>query len=250
LLGNDVTRLEGLLNYRFRDPVWLERALTHRSAAHERNSGRATDNEQLEFLGDSILGFCISEWLFKRFPHLNEGELSKIRSQLVSAANLIKIARQLSLGDFLYLGKGEEKTGGRKKRTLLVDAYEALLAAICLDGGLEASRRFIYSCFQKDFDALEAGDFDLNDFKSQLQEKLQSLRLPAAQYVIAGESGPDHKKVFAIDLKVNGKKLATGHGETKKGAEQEAARRALEIDLQTTFPVMEPGADSQDQKEE
>lgn len=249
MLDEDLKRLEKLMNYRFRDPVWLERALTHRSAAHERNSGRATDNEQMEFLGDSILGFSISDWLFKRFPHLNEGELSKIRSQLVSAANLIKMARQLNLGEFLYLGKGEEKTGGRKKRTLLVDAYEALIAAIYLDGGLEASRQFIYACFKKDFDALESGDFDLNDFKSQLQEKLQSLRLPAAQYVVAGESGPDHEKVFAIELRLRGKKLTTGYGETKKGAEQEAARRALEMDSPTALEASEPGENGRESTE-
>ncbi len=222
------SRLQDKLGYFFRHPELLERALTHRSAANERNGSFSQDNEQLEFLGDSILGFLVSDFLFQAFSSLSEGELSKTRAHLVSSANLFRIATQLELGDFLHLGKGEEKTGGRKKQALLVNAFEALVAAIYLDGGLHETTMFVKRCFHEDLEALETGTFFTRDFKSQLQERLQALRFPPAEYSVIKESGPDHKKLFSVELKVSGKKLTEGHGETKKRAEQEAARLALE----------------------
>jgi ribonuclease-3 len=220
--------LDDILGYSFKSQTLLDRALTHSSAANERSTTTREDNEQLEFLGDSIIGFFISDYLYQKFTRLSEGDLSKIRAHLVSATNLFKIAGQLELGKFLHLGRGEEKSGGRKKQALLVDAFEALVAAIYLDGGLNEARQFVLTSFRKDFEALGSGSFYLKDFKSQLQERLQALRLPPAEYSIVSESGPDHRKQFFVELRIRGKKLSEGQGETKKGAEQEAARLALE----------------------
>jgi ribonuclease-3 len=219
--------IEHLLGHTFKHPHLLELALTHSSAAHERRVSPSKDNEQFEFLGDSVLGLIISDYLFHHFHDLNEGALSKLRAHLVSSANLFKLAHQLSLGDFLILGKGEEKSGGRKKQAVLADAFEAVVAAIFLDGGLLAAQRFVCRVFKADFEAAESGQFHSPDFKSQLQEKLQALRIANTEYSVIKEMGPDHRKTFWIELRINGKKLSEGHGDTKKLAEQEAARLAL-----------------------
>jgi ribonuclease III len=228
LLTSEINRLEQILQYTFRDPSWLDRALTHSSAMSEAHQLKTGDNEQLEFLGDAILGFCVSDHLFRNFPGWNEGDLSKIRSQLVSASNLFKVAQKLNLGDFLYLGHGEEKTGGRKKRTLQVDALEALIAAVYLDGGLEPARRFILACFELDFQELKQGTFHLQDFKSRLQERLQSMKISGGDYIVASQAGPEHEKVFTVEFQLDGKKISEGKGPSKKSAEQEAARMALQ----------------------
>lgn len=220
-------KLEQLLGHTFKHRNLLELALTHSSAAHERKASPSKDNEQFEFLGDSVLGLIISDYLFHHFHHLDEGELSKLRAHLVSSANLFKLTRQLKLGDFLILGKGEEKTGGRKKQAVLADAFEAVVAAVFLDGGLLAARRFVYRVFEADFKAAENGQFHSPDFKSQLQEKLQALRIANAEYFVIKEMGPDHRKSFWVELRINGKRLSEGLGDTKKLAEQEAARMAL-----------------------
>ena len=224
---SEFKKVEHLLGHTFKHRNLLERALTHSSAANERKTSTLKDNEQIEFLGDSVLGLIISDYLFHHFPHLNEGELSKLRAHLVSSANLFKLARHLNLGDFLILGKGEEKTGGRKKQAVLADALEAVVAAIFLDGGLLAARRFVYRIFKSDFQTAESGQFHSPDFKSQLQEKLQALRIASAEYTVIKEMGPDHRKSFWVELRINGKRLSEGHGDTKKLAEQEAARQAL-----------------------
>jgi ribonuclease-3 len=223
-----ISRLEETLSYSFRQPDLLAQALTHSSAANERRPMHARDNEQLEFLGDSIIGFCISDFLFQKYTGLSEGELSKVRAHLVSSANLSRVARQLNLGDFLVLGRGEEKTGGRKKLALLADALEAVVAAIYLDGGLSAAQRFVMKILEPDLAAIGTGQLLLKDFKSQLQERLQALRLQPAEYLIVKETGPDHRKHFSVELRINGQKMTEGHGATKKLAEQEAARLALE----------------------
>jgi ribonuclease-3 len=225
-MNPDLSKLENIIGYSFGSKALLDRALTHSSAANERHSA-CGNNQQLEFLGDSVIGFLISDYLYQKFHHLSEGELSKLRAHLVSSANFFKIASRLELGEFLHLGKGEEKTGGRKKPTLLVDAFEALVGAIYLDGGLDAARSLVLNSFRTDFQAIEAGYFHHVDFKSQLQERLQALRFPPAEYAVVASSGPDHKKQFSVELKIRGKKLSEGHGDTKKGAEQEAARLAL-----------------------
>ena len=225
---SELKKAEHLLGHTFKQRKLLELALTHSSAAHEGKASSSQDNEQFEFLGDSVLGLIISEYLFRHFHQLNEGELSKLRAHLVSSANLFKLARQLCLGDFLILGKGEEKTGGRKKQAVLADAFEAVVAAIFLDGGLLAARRFVHKIFRADFQAAEDGRFHSPDFKSQLQEKLQALRIANAEYSVIKEVGPDHRKSFWVELRINGRRLSEGHGDTKKLAEQEAARLALE----------------------
>ena len=224
---SEFKRAEHSLGHVFKHRRLLQLALTHSSAAHERKASPSKDNEQFEFLGDSVLGFIISDYLFHHFHHLNEGELSKLRAHLVSSANLYQLACQLRLGDLLILGKGEEKTGGRKKQAVLADAFEAVVAAIYLDGGLQAARRFVYRVFKADLQAAEDGRFASPDFKSQLQEKLQALRMANAEYCVIKEMGPDHQKSFWVELRINGRKLSEGHGDTKKLAEQEAAQLAL-----------------------
>ena len=162
-MNRDPIKLEDLLGYHFSDQTLLSRALTHSSAVNERSTLFRTNNQQLEFLGDSVLGFLISDYLYQNFCELTEGQLSKMRAHLVSSANFFKLATQLQLGEFLLLGKGEEKTGGRRKRALLADAFEAVVAAIYLDGGVDAARRFVTRFFSQDFQAIEAGRFSHGD---------------------------------------------------------------------------------------
>jgi ribonuclease-3 len=233
----NLSELERILGYSFGKRKLLERALTHSSAANERRLTEPDDNEQLEFLGDSIIGFVISDFLFQKYTELSEGELSKVRAHLVSSANLSKLAAQLGLGNFLVLGRGEEKTGGRKKQALLADAFEAVVAAIYLDGGLPPARDFVRETFGPDLEAIESGDFRLLDFKSQLQERLQAMKFPPAEYLVIRETGPDHRKYFSVELRIKGQKMTEGHGDTKKLAEQEAARLALEELLHKTASI-------------
>lgn len=225
-------QLEDRLGHRFRDSGLLARALTHSSAlpdlrvGHDGNES-ASDNERLEFLGDAVLNLLASEYLLEKFPGWSEGQLSKSRARLVNAHALEQAARRLNLGIHLRLGRGEEKTGGREKPTLLADAFEAIVAAIYLDGGLQAARDMLRaSLFQH---ALERGEqlFEA-DRKSALQEFLQGRGQTPAEYRVAAESGPDHRKMFRIEVWVNGICLAVGEGTTKKEAEQRGARAALE----------------------
>ena len=224
--------LEVKIGYRFRDPVWLHRALTHRSFANEAHPGPATtsgDNEQLEFLGDSILGFLIAEALIKRFPDSREGDLSRMKAHLVSAVHLHGVARQVDLGSYLALGRSEEMSGGRSKKTLLVDALEALLAAMYMDGGIEPVRAFVNtSVLDAPPDAEEEIDTEihpaLTNFKSALQELAQSRHLPQPRYAILRERGPEHSKLFTLEVRVGKEWNAQAEGRTKKLAAQRAAR--------------------------
>ncbi len=227
-LRDEFEDLESRIGYRFRDRGLIEHALTHRSRAAEDLSGGVIDNESLEFLGDAVLGFIVADTLFLRYPDYTEGQKSKIKASVVSTQSLVRHAERLGLGDHLILGRGEEKTGGRFKAALLADAYEALIAAIYLDGGIEAARAFL---LREMDDAIEAGqqpDFLGRDFKSALQERLQSLGRPLPEYRVVNEEGPDHRKVFHVDVVVGGETVATASGRAKKEAEQEAARKALE----------------------
>lgn len=217
--------LEAELGYRFGDQRLLKQALTHSSHAHEQNTG--ADNEQLEFLGDAILGFIVSDLLFHAHPGLTEGQLSKLKGFFVSSANLVKYAEQLRLGQYLHLGKGEEKTGGRTKQALLVDAFEAILGAIYLDGGLDASRRLVERFFESQIAETGDAEHQLSDFKTALQQKLQS-HAQDAHYRVASETGPDHQKLFTVEIDVGGQTIARGIGLTKKAAEQAAAKHALQ----------------------
>jgi ribonuclease-3 len=218
---------ENRLGYRFKDRDLLECALTHRSRANEDESGAVTDNESLEFLGDSILGFLVAERLYRAFPHFDEGQKSKMKASLVSTTALARLARSLNLGEYLALGRGEEKTGGRRKRALLADGYEALLAAIYLDGGIDAARVFLEREFGPAFSDVRLPAISEGDHKSRLQEYLQAHDRPLPEYLVVAESGPDHRKVFQVDVAVSGEVVASASGNKKKDAEQEAARLAL-----------------------
>jgi len=215
------------LRYTFRDGQLLVKALTHSSHANERAVTHG-DNEQLEFLGDSVLGFLVSDFLFRAHPRLTEGQLSKLKGFFVSSANLVKYAERINLGDYLQLGRGEEKTGGRTKQALLVDALEAILGAIYLDGGIEEVRRIILNFVEPQIEDVGNSDRQLQDFKTALQEELQAQHRGPAEYTVTSEDGPDHQKLFTVEVTANGEPLAQGIGLTKKAAEQAAARQALE----------------------
>lgn len=249
--NEEITALEERIEHRFRDPELLERALTHSSHAHERESGGSAraDNEQLEFLGDAVLGFVVSRLLCERFPNFHEGQLSKLRAHLVSARHLGVVAERLDLGRFLRLGRGEEHSGGRSKNALRVNALEALLAALYLDAGLEAAQHFIRRrIFEPELELLRVqagGGLPTTDSKSALQEYLQARSLPPPRYSVVREHGPDHRKVFTVELRVRpaeGEQVFRAQGSTKKEAEQEAARRALELLQSSPGPApAEPG---------
>ncbi len=220
--------LERRLGYSFRDPTMLARSLTHKSYANENRSPRVQHNETLEFLGDAILGFVIGEEIFRAFPALQEGALSKIKAHLVSAPVLAQKARELALGDFLRLGSGEARSGGAKKDSLLADAFEALIAAIYLDGGLSAVGPFISRMFETDIGGIDLADLSFHDYKTTLQEAAQSLGLPLPDYRVVEEIGPDHAKRFVVEVLWNGESFASGSGPSKKEAQRLAAKAALE----------------------
>jgi len=242
--SRDIAELEQGVGYRFARSGLLEQALTHSSHARELESvqppiaARVGDNEQLEFLGDAALGLVTAEELFHRFPHFHEGELSKLRAHLVSEKHLIRVATQLELGHYLRLGRGEEKSGGRNKTAMLVDALEAVLGAMYLDGGLDAVRRVVLQHIigpELEHIQRSGSSLPLNDYKSALQEKLQAAGCPQPSYVLVKEQGPEHRKIFTVEARlqpVGGRATAAlvgrAEGSTKKNAEQEAARQLLE----------------------
>ena len=227
---------EGRLGHKFARPTLLERALTHSSAIPELRANQSEsdpteffpkDNERFEFLGDAVLELLASEYLLASFPEWSEGQLSKSRAQLVNASSLEATARRLRLGEHLRLGRGEEKTGGRDKPAILADAFEAVIAAIYLDAGLDAARAVLRNVLFEQ--ALEERGESMadSDRKSALQEFLQARGQQPATYRLAGETGPDHQKIFQIEVWVSGERLASAEGSTKKEAEQKAARSAL-----------------------
>ncbi len=236
----DITALEESLGHHFQRRNLIEQALTHSSQARELESlasGSASsgDNEMLEFLGDAVLGMVTSEALFQRFPGFREGHLSKLRAHLVGQRHLLRVAEQLQIGRYLRLGRGEEKSGGRSKATLLVDALEAILAALYLDGGWSVAREFILRTIVNPELAhmnLETSSMPVMDFKSALQEKLQATARKQPVYRLVKEEGPEHKKTFTVEVKLSeletGEFVARAQGTTKKRAEQEAARQVLD----------------------
>jgi ribonuclease-3 len=227
-LRDEFDTLQRAIGYRFRDRGLVEHAMTHTSRANEDVSGGVRDNESMEFLGDAVLGFVIADLLFHEFPEFDEGQKSKTKAALVSTATLARQAERLNLGEHLLLGRGEEKTGGRRKQALLADGYEALIAAVYLDGGIEQARAFItreFAPLVADVRRLGVGG---HDHKSALQEFLQSHERPLPEYRVAGTVGPDHRKLFRVEVIVDGEALADATGPSKKEAEQEAARLALQ----------------------
>ncbi len=226
-----VELLEERIGYQFRDRALLQRALTHRSWSAERPRERDEryDNEQLEFLGDSLLGFVVSEALFKRHPAANEGQLSQWKAHLVSASYLVQCARSIQLGDYLMLGKGEDRNGGRERRTLLANAFEAVIAAIYLDGGAEPARDFILSCVLTHLDNQhDLTSLELLNYKSILQEEAQSQGLPTPKYTIVETSGPEHAKVFTVEVAIGSRLRSRASGSSKKAASQLAAQALIE----------------------
>jgi ribonuclease-3 len=229
--GSELEPLERRLGYRFKDRGLLEHALTHRSRVHEDASGGVFDNESMEFLGDSVLGFVIAAMLFREFPQHNEGQKSKLKASLVSSTALARLAERLNIGEFLILGRGEEKTGGRLKHAIIADCYEALIAAIYLDGGIEPAERFIERQFAeliREARRTGAAASFTEDWKSALQEFLQSAGRGLPVYRLAGEVGPDHRKSFVVEILVEGEAVAKAEGRSKKEAAQTAAKAALE----------------------
>lgn len=240
---NDLTPLEEALGYRFQRPEILRLALTHSSYARELQAAATTpdpipDNEQLEFLGDSILSFVVSAELVQRFPHFQEGTLSKLRAQVVSEKYLVPVASRFQVGTYLQLGRGEENSGGRAKAALLCDALEAILAAVYLDGGIECARRLILEfVLAPELERLNASGevLLLTDYKSALQELIQSNSHQHLSYTVVGVDGPEHRKSFTVELRLLDANspgsvvyVKRAAGSTKKKAEQEAARQILE----------------------
>lgn len=227
----DLQALEEKLEYTFTNRDLLVRALTHRSFCFDRkitDSADITDNEQLEFLGDSILGFLVSERLVSLHPEHHEGRLSKLKAHLVSAVRLHEVARGLELGEFLQLGRSEEMSGGRQKKALLADALEAVIAAMYLDGGIEPARRFVVSRMVADAGIQAALRDEEVNYKSSLQERAQAVQLPPPHYVIVEESGPGHARIFLVEARIGEAYTSRGSGPSKKAAAQLAAKAMLE----------------------
>jgi len=221
------TILEEKLAYRFDQQGLLEEALRHSSYVNEQPDRKIRDNERLEFLGDAVLNLVIGHILMDRYPHLEEGELSRMRATLVNESRLAGISRQVGLGDLIYLGKGELQTKGRQKKSILADTLEAVIAAVYLDGDFTAAFRLVDHLFASHVETVATKSAS-QDFKSRLQEVAQVSRKEMPVYRIVDETGPDHDKTFRVQLKVH--TITTeGEGKSKKAAEQEAARKALEI---------------------
>ena len=223
-------KLEKTIGYFFRDPGLLELALTHSSYSNERGKGRLGCNERLEFLGDSVLSIVVSEYLFKKYGSLPEGELTQRRAALVRSQALASYARGIGLGDYLYLGKGEEKCDGRIKQSNLEDAFEALLAAMYLDAGekgLDIIREFLIPIVEPEL--TQNYSPIRNDAKTELQQLIQQAEGDFLEYVTVGESGPDHDKVFEVEARLNTNIIGKGKGKSKREAEQAAAREALAL---------------------
>ncbi len=242
----NLDELEQSLGYTFRDRALLDRALTHSSSANElaglaearppidgeekAAEGRA-DNERLEFLGDSILGWLVSEWLFARFPDFNEGQLSLLKNHLVSAAHLLAAAHRLDLGRHLHLGRGEETAGGRSKQRLLVNAFEAVLAAVYLDGGVDAARAVIVNQAIPGEEELAglAGAGPPRDFRAELDRLARDRALPRPEYQLVGENGPGHARTFMVEVRLGRDLTATAAGSSKKSASHNAAKQVCEL---------------------
>lgn len=220
----DFEKIENSIGYKFKDKSLLKKALTHTSYAYEKN---IESNEKLEFLGDSILEFLSSKYIYNNYKNLKEGEMTKVRAEVVCEDSLYKVAKMHNFSDFILVGKSEANNGGNYKPAILADSIEATIAAIYFDGGLEEAEKFIIENL-KDAIKNSTQHVGMKDFKTVLQEKLQENGDVSIKYSVIKETGPDHDKVFTVKVEVNGKELATGEGKTKKHAEMDAAGKALE----------------------
>ncbi len=219
--------LEKKLNYRFNNKELAQEACRHSSFVNEQPGSHLRDNERLEFLGDAVLNLAVSHMLMKRFPDHPEGDLSRMRANLVNENQLSELAKEIDLGSHLQLGRGERQTGGNEKKSILADAFEAITAAIYLDGGFDASFAFITGKFSAPVEKIERATSN-GDFKSRLQELVQTTHQPVPIYTVVKEEGPDHDKTFVVEISVCGI-MTTGEGKSKKAAEQEAAKKALQM---------------------
>jgi ribonuclease-3 len=229
-MAASLNKLENSLGYKFQKIALLERALTHRSWAHENSTAnkqeiRKVHNESLEFVGDSVLGAAVAEYLYKKNPDATEGELTLMKHHLVSTATLARLAEGFKLGDFLRVGRGEEKTGGRKKQALLADALEAVIAAVFFDRGYIAARNLVHRLLADEFDRITPGS--ALDYKTLLQEKLQAVKKTAPKYTVVETQGPPHSRTFYVEANWDGGKMR-GHGLSIKAAEMMAAQLALQ----------------------
>ena len=223
---NNIEKLEEAIGYRFNDRKLIMQALSHSSYANEKKRPGGS-NERLEFLGDSVLSIVVSEYLYTHLTSVAEGDLTKMRASLVCEKSLHIFAQQINLGDYLLLGKGEENTGGRERPSILADAFEAVIAAVYLDGGMEAAKKHILRFMPKDIEHRKAPVF--RDFKTVLQEVVQMNPEEKVEYVLIGAEGPDHNKRFVVEVCLNDQVIGRGKGRSKKDAEQLAAKEALEL---------------------
>lgn len=220
----DINAFEQKIGYTFNDKKIIYEALSHSSFANET---KHNSNERLEFLGDSVLSIVVSNYLFEHYKHLPEGQLTKVRASLVCEGSLYEFAKTIDLGDFIMLGKGEENTGGRKRPSILADAFEAVIAAIYLDGGIEKATEYVLSFIPKDLSLKKAASN--NDYKTILQEVIQKNPEEKIEYFLKDAVGPDHNKTFTIQVKLNSNVIGEGVGHSKKQAEQAAAKEALTL---------------------
>ncbi|MBR2152146.1 MAG: ribonuclease III [Clostridia bacterium] len=219
-------QLQQKINYQFKDTKLLQNALTHSSYANETHKPEMS-NERLEFLGDAVLSIIVSDYLFDHFRHIPEGELTRLRAASVCERSLCEFAKKLGLGQHLFLSRGEQNTGGRERSSILADAFEALIAAIYLDGGIEKAREFVLSYVKESIEGQQKVAF--KDYKTALQEVIQQNPEDRLCYVPAGESGPDHNKTFRVEVTINSNVVGVGEGKSKKDAEQSAAKEALHL---------------------
>lgn len=219
-------KLEAKLGYVFNDRVLLLTALSHSSYANENKSHGFSSNERLEFLGDSVLGQVVSSHLYLSFPKMPEGQMTRLRAELVCEQSLFEVAKVLELGSFIRLGKGEENTGGRQRESILADAVEAIIAAMYLDGGIAVAKRFIDNYILSNLANMDTNQ--ISDYKTALQELVQRRQGQILNYELVSESGPDHMKSFTMQVSLNGEAIGVGTGHTKKEAEQCAAKNGLE----------------------
>ncbi|HAS74898.1 MAG TPA: ribonuclease III [Clostridiales bacterium UBA8960] len=225
-MENRFVVLQELMGYKFKDISFLTRAMTHSSYSNENKKEKLKNNERLEFLGDSVLGLIISEYLFSHYLNLEEGQLTKIRAKIVCEASLGSASKALRLGEFMLFGRGEEMTGGRERTSILSDAFEALIAALFLDGGMEEARNFVLRRLSAVIEDAVQGRLFV-DYKTRLQEVIQIQKGNRIKYDIVREEGPDHSKIFYTEVKLNDVVIGIGSGHSKKESEQEAAKEGL-----------------------
>lgn len=226
IMKERIGKLEAIIGYSFHNKSYLERALTHSSYVNESKNNRLLSNERLEFLGDSVLSIIVSEYLFNEYKQLEEGQLTKIRARIVCEASLGDAAKKIGLGKFMSFGKGEELTGGRERMSILSDAFEALIAALYLDGGVEVAKKFVMGHLKTHIEHAKLGRIQ-NDYKTQLQEIIQIDKNNRIKYEIYKEEGPDHAKMFYTHVKLNDEIIGTGAGRSKKESEQMAAQEGI-----------------------